>query len=161
MGGWLRQLALGAQVRAGVSTAVVVWAALAALALALAFVFLLIAAFVWLADRYDPTIAGVVLGGFFVLVALIAIIACVVARRGNIRRARFELELRKNASANAGLLDPRLIATGLQLAQSVGWRRLASLAAVAILAAALAREWFGREQKEEEGQERSKSSSEP
>jgi hypothetical protein len=145
MGGWLRQIALNAQVRAGLSADTVIWAAVAAIASTVALIFLLIAAFIWLSDRYDMVIAGLVLGIFFLAVALIAIIACVVVRRRNIERARLELEARR--SANASLLDPKLMAVGYQIGQAIGWRKLASLAAVALLAAGLAKEWIGHKQR--------------
>jgi hypothetical protein len=144
MGGWLRQIALNAQVRAGLSADSVMWAAVAAMASTVALIFLLIAAFIWLSDRYDTVIAGLVLGIIFLVVALIAIFACVVVRRRNIERARLELEVRR--SANANLLDPKLMAVGYQVGQAIGWRRLASLAAVGLLAAGLAKEWLSHRQ---------------
>jgi hypothetical protein len=144
MGGWLRQIALSAQVRAGLSADIAVWALVAAIAFSIALIFLLIAAFVWLSQRYDPMLAGLILGGAFLAVALLAVLACVIARRRNIERARFELEVRK--SANPGLLDPKLMAMGYQIAQTIGWRKVASLGAVALLAALLAREWLGHKQ---------------
>ena len=140
MGGWLRQIALHAQVRAGFSSGVVIWAVLAALACILAMSFLLVAAFIWLSDLYGALIAGLALGIFFLLVALIAVFASLAVRRHNTERARFELEVHR--SSPAGLLDPKLMAVGYQLGQAIGWRKLASLAAVGILAAGLAREWL-------------------
>jgi hypothetical protein len=144
MGGWLRQIALNAQVRAGLSADTMIWAVVATIASTAALIFLLIAAFIWLSDRYDTVTAGLVLGIFFLAVALIAIFACVVVRRRNIERARLELELRR--SANASLLDPKLMAVGYQVGQAIGWRRVASLAAVALLAAGLAKEWLSHRQ---------------
>jgi hypothetical protein len=150
MEAWLRQLALNAQVRTGLGAAVVIWAVTAILGAALALIFLLIAAFIWLADRYDSAVAAVVLGGFFVLLAVIAGIACVAIRRGNIKRARRELEMRRRAAAEATLIDPTVLAIGQQLANMIGWRRAASLAAVALVGAALAREWLGHTKKAEQ-----------
>jgi hypothetical protein len=144
MGGWLRQIALNAQVRAGLSADTVIWAAVAAIASTVALIFLLIAAFIWLSDRYDTLTAGLILGIFFLAVALIAIFACVAVRRRNIERARLELEVRR--SANASLLDPKLMAVGYQVGQAIGWRRVVSLAAVGLLAAGLAKEWLGHRQ---------------
>src|SRR5712691_1966200 len=123
MSGWLRHLALNAQARTGFSPQIIVWSIIAAAASTAAIVFLSIAAFIWLADRYDAVIAGLLLGGFF---ALIALIACLLARRRNIERARLELAARSNAN----WLDPKLMAIGFQLGQAIGWRKLASLAAV-------------------------------
>jgi hypothetical protein len=145
MGGWLRQIALNAQVRAGLSADIAIWGAVAAIALPVALIFLLIAAFVWLADRYDTVTAGLVLGAAFLIVALMAILAFVMARRRNIERARSELEMRRSAST--GLLDPKLMAMGYQIGQVMGWRKLAALAAVALVAAGLAREWLGHGQR--------------
>jgi len=147
MGGWFRQIALNAQVRAGLSAGIVIWAAVAVVALALALIFLLLAAFVWLSDRYDAVIAGLVLGTAFLALALMAILGCVMARRSIIERARHELEMRRQAaSAQATLLDPKLMAMGFQMGRAIGWRRLAPLAIVALIAAGLAREWLGHRQ---------------
>ena len=145
MGGWLRQFALSAQLRAGLSAGTVIWAVVAAIASTLALLFLLISAFVWLSHRYDTMTAGVVLGTLFLAIGLIAIFACVLTRRRNIERARRELELR--GSAATSLLDPKLIAMGYQAGQAIGWRRLAALAGVGLLAAGVAREWRGRQER--------------
>lgn len=151
MSGWLRHFALSAQVRTGYSSQVVVWAVIAVVAAVVALVFLLTAAFVWLADRYGSLTAGLVLGGIFVLIALIALIACLVTRRRNIERARLELAARN--SAGAGWLDPKLLGVGFQMGQAIGWRRLAALAAVGLLTAGLAKEWFGRTETPPDGDE--------
>ncbi len=141
MNGWLRQLALSAQARAGLSADIVIWSVVAAVALALAAIFLVIAAFVWLSHRYGITIASLALGIFFLILALISLFACALVRRRNIQRAQRELEMRKTANAN--LLDPKLLALGYQIGDAIGWRRLASLVAVGLLAASVAREWTG------------------
>jgi len=119
MRGWLRYFALNAQVRTGVSGWVLAWALIAAAAAAAAAVFLLVAAFVWLADRYGSLTAGVVLGCAFALIALIALLACLMTRRRNIERARLELAARNTTS----WLDPKLVAVGVQIGQAIGWRR--------------------------------------
>lgn len=141
MSGWLRYLALNAQARTGFGPQIVVWSLIAVVASTAAMVFLCIAAFIWLADRYDAVTGGLVLGGCFVLLALIALTVSVVARRRNAERARLELAARSNAN----WLDPRLMAIGVQVGQTIGWRKLVSLAAVGLLAAVLAREWFGKD----------------
>jgi hypothetical protein len=143
MSGWLRYFTLNAQARTGFSSQVAVWAAIAAVAAAIGMVFLLIAAFICLADRYDPLTAGLVLGGAFVFVALIALMACLITRRRNIARARLELAARSSAAAN--WLDPKLLGIGFQVGQTIGWRKLVLLGAAGLLAAGVAREWFGRD----------------
>jgi anti-sigma-K factor RskA len=140
MSGWLRHFALSAQARTGLSPHVVVWLVIAILAALAALIFLVIAAFIWLADRYDPVVAALVLGLLFLLVAVIALLVCLLVRRHTMERARLELAARSNAN----WLDPKLMTVGFQIGQAIGWRRLASLAAVAVLAAAMAKEWFGR-----------------
>jgi MFS superfamily sulfate permease-like transporter len=145
MRGWLRYFALNAQVRTGVSGPVLVLAIIAAAAAAAAVIFLLVAAFVWLADLYDGLTAGVVLGCAFALIALIALVACLMIRRRNMERARLEL-----AARNSNWFDPKLVAIGLQIGQAIGWRRLASLAALAVLGGALAKEWSGRDKPAED-----------
>jgi len=148
MSGWLRHFALTTQARTGVSGSLVIWTLLAAVAAALALIFLLIAAFVFLADRYDGLTAGLVLAACFAAIALIALIACLLTRRRNRERARLELAAR--SSAGAGWLDPKLLAVALQIGQAIGWRRLASLAVVGVLAAGLTGEWFRRAETDEE-----------
>jgi hypothetical protein len=142
MSGWLRYFTLNAQARTGFSSQVAVWAAIAVVAAIVAAVFLLVAAFVWLAQRYDSFTAGLVLFAVFAVVALIAFVACLITRRRNVTRARLELAARN--SAGSGFLDPRLLGVGLQIGQAIGWRRIVALAAVGVLAAALAKEWVGR-----------------
>src|SRR5262245_50331989 len=105
MSGWLRYFALRAQVRTGVDSPVLIWATVAAMAAVVAFVFLLIAVFIWLADRYDALTASVVMGCVFLVIALVALMACLLIRRRNKERARLELAAR--ASASAGLFDPK------------------------------------------------------
>jgi len=141
MSGWLRYFTLSAQARTGLSSQVAVWAAIAIVAGVVAAVFLLVTAFIWLSERYDPLLAGLILGGVFVAVASIAAVIAIVARQRNIERAQRQLAAQRAAAT--GLLDPKMLSVGMQIGQAIGWRRLASLAAVAIIAGGLAREWFG------------------
>jgi type VI protein secretion system component VasK len=144
MGGWLRYFTLKAQASTGLSSGIVISAVIAIVAAIVAAIFFLVAAYVWLADLYDGLIAGLIIAGVSVLIALIAVIVCLGVRRRNMERARLELAARSNAT----WLDPKLVATGYQIGQAIGWRRLASLAAVAVLVAAVSKEWAG--QKEEQ-----------
>jgi hypothetical protein len=140
MSGWLRYFVLRAQASTGFSSPILVWAVIAAVAAVVAAVFLLVAAFVWLSDLYDGLVAGLLLGGLFALIALIALVTAVLIRRRNMERARLELASRSATS----FLDPKLMAVGMQIGQTIGWRRIAALVAVAVLAAGLAQEWSGR-----------------
>jgi hypothetical protein len=139
MRGWLRYFALNAQVRTGLSAAVLTSGIVAAAAGVGAAVFLLVALFVWLTQLYGTLIAAVALGCAFALIALIAVAVCLMTRRRNMERARLEL-----AARGSNWFDPRLVTVGVQVAQQIGWRRLVALAGAALLAAGLAREWSGR-----------------
>jgi hypothetical protein len=141
MSGWLRYFTLKAQESTGLSSQILIWAVIAVIAVVVAVIFLLVAAYIWLADRYGGVVASLVLAGVFALIALIAAVACLMIRRRNMERARLELAARTSAS----WLDPKLVGMGWQIGQAIGWRRLASLAAVAVLAASVAKEWSGRE----------------
>jgi len=139
MSSWFRQIALMARVRTGASAAFFVWLVLAAVALLAALLSFWIAAFVWLENRFGGVEAGVILGGVCALIALIAALAALLARRREIEGAKRELEELRRAS----LLDPGLIPIALRVGQALGWRRLATLAAVGLFAMGLGREWFG------------------
>src|SRR3977135_1741484 len=137
MSGWLRYLTLKAQVSTGLNTRIAIWAIIAIIAAVVTLVFLLVAAFVWLSDLYDGVIAGLVLAAVFAVIAAVAAVACVMIRRHTMESARLELAARSSA---APLLDPKLLGMGYQIGQTIGWRKLISLAAVGLLAAGLARE---------------------
>jgi hypothetical protein len=78
MGNWRRYLELQVQAKSGLSSALVIGGLLGMVSGAITFVFLLIAAFVWLAQRYDPLIAGLGLGALFLLIT-IAMLACLLS----------------------------------------------------------------------------------
>ncbi len=139
MGDWLRHIALSAKARTGFGPALIVWFAIVLVSLLLALVFFCTAAFVWLAGRYDGVTAGLILGGGFLVLALLAAFAGWLTRRHNIAQARLELAAR----SHSGWLDPKMLTIGLEIGRTIGWRRLATLAAVAVLAAGLGKEWLG------------------
>src|ERR1700755_429821 len=116
MSGWLRYFALNAQVRTGLSAAVLIWAIVGAVAAVGAAIFLLAALFVWLAQLDGALIAAVALGCAFVLIALIALTVCLMTRRRNMERARLEL-----AARSSNWFDPKLVTVGVQIAQQIGW----------------------------------------
>jgi hypothetical protein len=149
MGDWLRHIALNAKAKTGFGPQLIVWFLIALVSLGLGLVFLCVAAFVWLANRYDGVTAGLILAGLFLAIAIIAAIAGLLARRRNIERARLELAARSQA---ASWLDPKLLAVGLQIGRTLGWRRIITLAAAGLVAAGVAKEWHGSaERKPREG----------
>jgi len=134
----LGYLRLTARAKTGLSGGIVVCGAVAALAAFATLVWLSITLFAWIARRYDdPVLAGLVLSGIYLVLAIICGLTVVIARRRAIQQAEMALAARK-----AALFDPSLIATGVQIGNAIGWRRLVSLAGVALLAGGLAREWF-------------------
>jgi hypothetical protein len=64
MGGWRRYLELQAQAKTGLGSGLFIWALLAATFAILTAAFILLVAFIWLAERYDPLRAAAALAGF-------------------------------------------------------------------------------------------------
>jgi hypothetical protein len=137
MSGWIRQLALTAKARTGFGTGILVCYLIAILSVVVAFGFLCAAAFIWLASLCGALIAALILAGAFFLIAIIAVLAAVLARRHNQQRARLELA----AVSRANLLDPKLLTIGLEVGRAIGWGRIAALGAVGLFAAGLSKEW--------------------
>jgi hypothetical protein len=136
--GLVQNLRLRAEAKTGLSGAVVVFALIAAIAVVAAFVFFVFAVFIWLADRYSPLTAALVVAVAFVLVAICCAIVAVMTQRHNSERARRALALRSHSP----WLDPATLGIAMQVGRSIGLRRIAPLAAAGVLAAALAKEWF-------------------
>lgn len=135
---WMHDLALMVQARNGVSAGFLIWLAVVALATLSAFVFLCVTAYVWLALQIGSVFAGLVMAGLFILVAVIGLLVGSLLRRR--ARERAILERAARAHAPSWLLDPRLLATALQVGRSVGWQRIIPVAIVGFMAAQWARE---------------------
>ncbi len=148
MSGWVRYLRLTAEAKTGFSGQVLIWSVVAGLCAAFTFFFVVLAAFIWLAQRYSALTAALILAGFFLLVAIGAALACVMTRRRTIQRAQLALAARSNAP----WMDPRILGIGLQIGRTIGWKRIVPLAAVGVLAVGFAKEWFGRDKPAEEEQ---------
>ena len=138
MGDWLGYLELTAKARTGVSSNVLIGTVIGAVAAAAALIWLSITLFLWLAARFDDIIlAGLVLSAIFFAIALVALAAAALARR----RARQRAEAALAARRAAALFDPSLLTVGLEIGRTIGWRRIAALAGVALLASGLLKEW--------------------
>jgi hypothetical protein len=96
-----------------------------ALALLVAVGFLSAAAFVVVLESYGPVVACLVLAGIFILVAIIAGVIYTVRKRQMAARAR-----ERRARTPHLLADPLVLTTGLQLARSIGLKRLIPLLAI-------------------------------
>jgi len=134
-----REITLFIQARSGLSTSVVVSAVIILVALAVAFAFLCIAAYAWLAVQFGTVFAGLIMAGVFAVIALIAAITCVAARR----RARERAILARAARAHSPswLLDPKVLGAAVDVGRTIGWQRLVPVALLAFLAAQWAREY--------------------
>ena len=140
MGGWRRYLELQAQAKTGLSSGLFVWALLAVVFGVLTAGFVLLFAFIWLADRYSSLTAAIALAGLFLLATIIAAICCLWSRRRTIEQAELALAARRPI-----WLDPKVLGGAIQASRAVGWRKLIPLLAVGMLAAGVGMEWFGRE----------------
>jgi hypothetical protein len=130
MGGLRRYLELQAQAKTGLTAGVAVWALVAVVLGTVTFGFVLAAAFIFLAKRYDPLTAALALAGAFLLITLLALFLSLRARRQTIEAARLELVARRQAL----WLDPKLLGGAMQVGRAVGWRRAAPLLAIGLLA---------------------------
>ena len=136
---WLRDLALAVQSRSGITAGLVIWVFVAAFALSTAFVFLCVAAYAWLSQAFGGIYAGLIVAGFFILVALIAAIVAAATRRRARERAILQRAARAHASSS-WLLDPKILATAMQAGRGIGWQRIVPLALLGFLAAQWARD---------------------
>jgi hypothetical protein len=144
----MHDMVLAVQTRTGITTSFVVWLAIVALAALTAFAFLCVAAYDWLSLQMTSVYAGLVMAAVFVLVAIIGIIVCLLARRR--ARERAILERAARAHAPSWLLDPKILATAVQVGRSLGWQRVIPLALVGFMAAQWARERRARSEADPE-----------
>ncbi len=133
-----REITLAIQARSGVTPALFVWVAVIALASLTAFAFLCVAGYDWFAVQFGDVFAALIMTGVFALIALIASIICALARRR--ARERAILERAARAHAPSWLLDPKILAAGIEAGRKLGWQRIASIALLGFIAAQWARE---------------------
>ena len=134
----MRDMVLAVQTRTGITASFVVWLVIVALAASTAFAFLCVAAFAWLSLQIGSVYAGLVMAAIFVAIAIIGLIVGLLARRR--ARERAILERAARAHAPSWLLDPKILATAVQVGRSLGWQRVIPLALVGIMVAQWARE---------------------
>jgi hypothetical protein len=141
--GLMHDMVLAVQTRTGITTSFIVWLIVVALAAVTAFAFLCVAAYDWLSLHMSSVYAGLVMAAVFVVIAIIGTIACVLARRR--ARERAILERAARAHAPSWLLDPKILATAVQVGRSLGWQRAIPLALVGFMVAQWAREHRARD----------------
>ena len=135
----MHDIALSVQAKSGVTPLLFIWFAIVGLALLTGFAFLCVAGYAWLLPQLGAVFAGLAMAGVFLLIALIATTAAAVSRRNTKQRAILERAARAQASSS-WLLDPKILATALQVGRSVGWQRLLPVALLGFIAAQWARE---------------------
>jgi hypothetical protein len=135
---WMRDIALAIQARSGTTPAVVVWIAIVAFAALTTFVFLCVAAYDWLALQAGSIIAGLIMAGVFLLIAIIGLVVCAVLRKRAKERAI--LERAAKAHAPSWLLDPRIMSAAVQIGREIGWQRIVPVALLGFMAAQWTRE---------------------
>ena len=110
-----------------------IYGMIAAAAGTVAFLFAVIAVFLWFQQHYDSIIACGVVGGLFLLVAVIALSSLAISRRRAAeRKAREEAE-----AANATpswLADPAMLLTAIQIARTIGFGKIIPLAIAGVAA---------------------------
>jgi hypothetical protein len=141
--GIAHDIALSIQARNGLNPAVIVWTAITALAVFVAFIFLCVAGYAWLSLRFDTIIAGLIMAGVFVIIALLAaLIAALIRQRV---RERAILARAAKAHAPSWLLDPKLLGIAVEAGRSIGWQRILPVAVLGFVVAQWARESRGND----------------
>jgi hypothetical protein len=138
----MHDMVLAVQTRTGITASFIVWLIGVALAAMTAFAFLCVAAYDCLALQMSSVYAGLVMAAVFVLIAVVGLVICQLARRQ--ARERAILERAARAHAPSWLLDPKILATAVQVGRSLGWQRVIPLALVGIMVAQWAREHRAR-----------------
>jgi len=133
-------LELKLQSKTGINSAVIGGALATVFACSVAIVFALVFLFVWLADRYSPMAAALLLTGAAIFLAIVSGILTLGAHKRVVTEA--EQGLLKNGATS--MLQPAYVKTAVQVANAVGWKRLIPLVGVGIIAAGVAKEWNGK-----------------
>lgn len=141
---WMHDIALSVQSKSGVTAGLFVWLGLVVLASLMAFVFLCVAAYDWLALHFGGPIAGLIIAGICVLIALIAWSISVISRRRAKERAILERAARAHSSS--WLFDPKILSAAVQAGRALGWQRLVPVALLGFMATQWAREHRRREE---------------
>ena len=95
------------------------WAGIAAAAVGAGVLFVLIALFVALAERYDALTACIAMGALFVAAAAVAGLACMLAGGRRPRRAPAPVDARKLFAAGSAEAADALHDAGIDLAEGV------------------------------------------
>jgi hypothetical protein len=134
-----REITLAVQAKSGLNAAVIVSTVVMALALCVAFAFLCVSAYAWLAVHFGVVFAGLIMAGVFAVIALIAAITSMAARRRT--RERAILARAARAHSPPWLLDPKILGVAVEAGRALGWQRIVPVALLGFMAAQWAREY--------------------
>lgn len=105
--------------------------ALAGFAGFVALCFLCAAAFIAMMQRYGLIEACLTIAGIFMLVAVIFAQVYITKQKRARERAAAAARAAARAAANAPLIDPMMVATGIQIARTLGLKKVIPLLALA------------------------------
>ena len=134
----MHDVMLSVQSRTGITTSFIICLCIIAVAGVTGFAFLCVAGYDWLSIQVGSVYAGLIMAGVFFLIAVIGLIVCALARRR--ARERAILERAARAHAPSWLLDPRVLATAVQIGREFGWQRIIPVALVGFMVAQWARD---------------------
>jgi type VI protein secretion system component VasK len=137
MSGWVRYLALTAKAKTGFGPGILIGIILAVVLSVATLIFFSVAMFFLLGAYFRPLHSALIMSGVFFVLAIIAAVVTISARRRAMERARLALAER----AKSTMFDASMLPLGLEIGRMIGWRRLLPVAAVALIAAVLAKEW--------------------
>jgi hypothetical protein len=134
----MHDMMLSVQSRTGITTSFIICLCIIAITGITGFAFLCVAGYDWIAIHVGGVYAGLIMAGVFFLIAVIGLIVCALGRRR--ARERAILERAARAHAPSWLLDPRVLATAVQIGREFGWQRIIPVALVGFMAAQWARD---------------------
>jgi hypothetical protein len=134
----IHDMMLSVQSRTGITASFIICLCIIAIACVTGFAFLCVAGYDWISILVGSAYAGLIMAGVFFLIAVIGLIVCALGRRR--ARERAILERAARAHAPSWLLDPRVLATAVQIGREFGWRRIIPVALVGFMAAQWARD---------------------
>ncbi len=134
----MHDMMLSVQSRTGITTSFIICLCIIAIAGVTGFAFLCVAGYDWIAIHVGSVYAGLIMAGVFFLIAVIGLVVCALGRRR--ARERAILERAARAHAPSWLLDPRVLATAVQIGREFGWQRIIPVALVGFMAAQWARD---------------------
>jgi hypothetical protein len=135
---WMGDVALLIQAKIGVTSALIVWAAVVVIASLTAFVFLCVTGYDWLSRQLGAAFAGLSMASAFLVIALIGATFCAASGRRAKQRAMLARAARAQGLAPR-LLDPKILGVAMHAGRTFGWRRVVTLVLVAFLGVQLVR----------------------